>query len=680
MMIKRIAVFLTFMFFIAAAYGQPVPVEKSVEKITENGMVFYLHKVVAGQTLYSISKVYNVDQEDIIKYNPDILTAGLLAGNKIKIPDTAKSVSVAEPVVKYTHQPDTNGFLTHIVVAGETFFGIARKYNLTTVEVLNANPEILDTESLSVGQKIRIPMQVVVGDPVTEVVQEIDTVIIHTVQRGESLYGIARQYKTSTDSIISWNPEFLTTPIKRGDEVRILVRMKKPVTVIEPPKTQYDTILHQIQDNETMWGLARKYNTTVSKILELNPELEDGLKQGYFIYIPVPATVKPVTDKDVPGVGCEYSRFRSKYKVALMMPLYLDEIDMIHIPTAGYDDKVRKPFFKPFSFVEFYQGVIIAVDSLRRVGLSVDLYVYDTANDSNKVKLILAKPEMEFVDMIIGPFFTDNYNIVSRFAERNNIKLISPFARNRELLHNYSNVFQMNAFGETKFRELANHISAAYHEPNILMVISNSEEDKILAGAFKEQLDANFTIQAHRPHYVQQIYTEGGVAGVSRRLDATKHNIIVNLITGESMVSNYVSNIAKMTDNFEVTMFGIPEWKNYRTFDLADLINVNMHLFDNNFVDYRDPATKIFLKEFRRRYHGDPDETNYAFFGYDIGLYFLQALHEFGLDFENCIDRIELMPTSAGFSWRQINGKGYENTWLNLYRYDGFDLKRVNTF
>ncbi|MFO7722022.1 MAG: LysM peptidoglycan-binding domain-containing protein [Bacteroidales bacterium] len=674
---KRTIALIAAMLIVALSYAQPVTVTKSNVKITEGGQVFFIHTVAPGHTLFSIARAYEVSQEDIIRHNP-AAAEGLLAGQELKIPD------ISAPASATTFRTTAvDGHLIHTVAAGETLYGISRKYGVPAGQIINANLDVPNLENLQIGQELRIPAQTRIGEGVTVTEKEVDSVIIHNVQRGESLFGIAQTYKVHIDSIVAWNPELKDKPLRKGQDIRIISKIRKIqiTTLIEPtliPETErYDTILHQIQDKETIWGLAKRYNTTVEQIMAINPELKDGLKKGYYIYIPVPASSAKTAEATASrGKGCENSRFKSKYKVALLIPLYLDEIDRIYI-TPSTDEQIRKPMFKSFRYVEFYEGFLIALDSMKRAGMSVDLYVFDAVEDTLAVKRILARPEMQYMDVIIGPFFAQNYNIVARFAIQHSIKLVSPFARNPQLIANHSNIFQMNASSESKMAELARFVASSYVEPNVIMVIGNNETDRSLSQTFRQTLNANSTVLDRKAIFAEVVYQEKGFAGVSTRLDVNRANIVINLITGETMVSNYISSMAKLSKNFNITMIGRPEWNDYRTFDLSDLMAVKMHMFDNAFVDYGNPVTKAYIKEFRARYKGDPEENNLGFIGYDVGIYFLGALHEFGLDFENCLEQIRYNPVSTGFKWEQVNGKGYENIYLNLYRFSEFRQEPV---
>jgi LysM repeat protein/ABC-type branched-subunit amino acid transport system substrate-binding protein len=663
------------------AFSQPVNVQKSDKKVTENGQVFFLHSVAAGQTLFSIARTYEVDQAEIIRHNPSAATV-LQVGQTLKIPDLSKQSSTQPPTKPSTDQE--KGLQIHTVVAGETLFGIARQHNVSAQQIIQSNPGTTNFENLRIGQELRIPAARKIGEALH--IQEFytDSVVIYEAQRGESLFGISKKMDMPQDSLLAWNPELQSSPLKKGQNLRIVYRVKKLVPVNETVRTQpevvnvWDTVLHRIQDKETIFGLARRYNTTVEKVMEWNPELKDGLKAGYFIYIPVPRLQEQgmVPNTAASTKGCENSRYRTKYKIALLIPLYLDEIDRIFISPAT-EEQLKKQFFKPFSFIEFYEGILIAVDSMKRAGFSVDLYVYDTGNDTLALKKILAKPEMQYMDLIIGPFFAQNYPLAARFAQQHNIKMVSPFARDPQVMAQNRSVFQMNASSEAKLAELARHIARSYADPNVILVIGNTEADRELSKAFRQSLELHTAAQSRKPNYQEVVYSDKGVTGVSTRLDINKQNVVVNLITGETTISNYLSAMAKLTKNFKITMIGMPDWKDYRTFDLNDLMAVDLHLFGAAFIDYNSPVTISFLRQFRERYKGEPEENYYGFIGYDIGLYFMKALHGYGLDFENCLDQMQYTPVGTGFRWVNSRGQGFENIYLNMYRYTDFSLEPV---
>lgn len=82
--------------------------------------------------------------------------------------------------------------------------------------------------------------------------------------------------------------------------------------------------------------------------------------------------------------------------------------------------------------VEYYEGFLMAVDSLKRTGTSIDLYVYDCNKESSSLNSILAKSEMKNMNVIFGPAQQQHIKPLAAFAKKNDIRLVIPFSSKRE--------------------------------------------------------------------------------------------------------------------------------------------------------------------------------------------------------------------------------------------------------
>lgn len=128
---------------------------KSTNIQTIDGKKYYVHKIEKSQSLYAISKTYNVSLEDIYKINPELKTQGAKVDQEIKIP-----VSVSPPTpatstlasVTSTVVIDTTKFITYKVAKSETVYGITRRFNISEKQLANYNPGI--TPALREGQII----------------------------------------------------------------------------------------------------------------------------------------------------------------------------------------------------------------------------------------------------------------------------------------------------------------------------------------------------------------------------------------------------------------------------------------------------------------------------------------------------------------------------------------------
>ena len=116
---------------------------------------------------------------------------------------------------------------------------------------------------------------------------------------------------------------------------------------------------------------------------------------------------------------------------------------------------------------EFYEGFLIAVDSLKKKGESFDIYTYDT---SAGVNTILAKSEMKDMDIIFGPAHTSNISAVAGFAEKNNIRLVIPFAPKVDQVFNSPNIYQVNTPQSYLYSEVYEHFIRKFGKTNVIFM------------------------------------------------------------------------------------------------------------------------------------------------------------------------------------------------------------------
>ena len=156
----------------APSYGQgyvPTPVTVSKEKVKINGKTFYSHVVLEKQTLYSISKAYQVSVDDIYAANPTLHQTGLQKNSIILIPaeGEVRTETVTQNPVKETNatakvetpaepEPQTPEYIEHTVKWYEGIDDIARKYGVTVDDIVNFNG--LSSRKLTRKQVLRIPL------------------------------------------------------------------------------------------------------------------------------------------------------------------------------------------------------------------------------------------------------------------------------------------------------------------------------------------------------------------------------------------------------------------------------------------------------------------------------------------------------------------------------------------
>lgn len=222
------------------AFAQ-TPSVKSAEVVRIADTDYYLHEVMPGETVYSLSKLYNIPEERVYEDNPAVKEGGLKAGEKIKI------VCVEVPEINMSKRKMQRTFTTHVVESGETTYSISKRYSLSINTLIQDNPG-LDPAHLKRGQELLIRKS------------EMD--------------------KTSPQTIMTQMDEFADALSSVSD----------------------DYIYHLVEMGETLYALSKEYQVPVEAIEAVNP-LQDGLKAGILLKIPAPkakkTTEQPVDEQNI---------------------------------------------------------------------------------------------------------------------------------------------------------------------------------------------------------------------------------------------------------------------------------------------------------------------------------------------------------------------------------------------
>lgn len=192
------------------------------------------YTIKKGDTLYSIANKYNTTVDTIKKLN-NLTSNTLTIGTTLKLPTT----NLQNNNNKYIIQP------------GDTLYKIASQNNTTVDKLKELNN--LNTNTLTIGNTLLLPT--------TEIIEIPTTSSTYTVKSGDTLYSIAKNNNTTVDKIKQLND--LT-----GDNLSIGQVIKIPATsYIESPTT---TITYKVKPGDTLYSIAREYNTSVNNLKELN--------------------------------------------------------------------------------------------------------------------------------------------------------------------------------------------------------------------------------------------------------------------------------------------------------------------------------------------------------------------------------------------------------------------------
>lgn len=495
---------------------------------------------------------------------------------------------------------------------------------------------------------------------------------IHTVEKGQTLYAISKAYEMNVNDIILENPDAMNG-IQPGQTLRIPFE-KKAATTVVLPDTARKFIIHKVEAGQTVYSLSKKYNVTENDIYSNNPDARLGLKIGMELKIPVakahvdPGTSLPIIDT-VPHPDSIPTVMRDVYNVAFMMPLQLWNVGNIE-PDDIVADPPKSEFpQKPKAAVEFYEGALMAIDSMRKAGMRVNVWVYDVDDlDSGKTSAILAQPEFATMDLIIGPFSPGPFDDIAEFANAHHIGIISPVSTANRVLFKNPMAVKAVPSPSTQMEQLAAHISTQRKDENVILITSGLLREQKTCSAFKDEMN-----RLRVADMKDSILVNQGFSGIESKLVKDKMNVLIIPSNSQAFVTDLIRNLYGLAEKYQITVYGMPGWMDYDNLDFEYLEALHFHFAAPYFVDYEAPLTKKFILQYRSIYGGDP--TSFAFAGYDITMFFLQQLRTSGTGFVPAVNGKTGEGIQQSFSFARSDAEsGYENFGIRIVHISDYEL------
>jgi len=522
---------------------------------------------------------------------------------------------------------------------------------------------------------------------------------IHIVQKGETLYAISKKYEVDIKDIVLENPLSING-LKTGQSIKIPIAVKTR----DPRTLDGKYFFHTVEAGETFYSLSKKYLISADEIKFANPDLAGGLKAGMTIRIPLVKKIlldtifqKDTTYNNIAldtniNIQEDSLVFRDKYNIALMLPFYLDMNDTIENNKEFGDPE--EIYSKSKIALEFYEGALLALDSMKKQGISLRFFVYDTRNDSNTVIKILQREEMPEIDLIVGPLYRSNLLIVAGCSEKNNIKIVSPLIATNKILIGNPNISKAKPCLETHVEKIASYVLQEYMEKNILVIHNKNHGEKKLFEVFNRsffqpaQIDTvNGTFQG-----IINPKTEYTVASVikeveydeERQMEAIEEvlsiadtNVIIIPSSSQVFVSKIISGLYGLKDDYNMIVFGLPSWEYFTNIEIEYLHELNVHIATSSYIDYNNEAIISFEKKYFNKFKTYPG--NFAFLGFDVMYYYLNVLKNFGYNFSTHLPKITNAGLCLSFRYNSTGvGNGYENKNVFILKYIDFEMVRVD--
>lgn len=561
---------------------------------------------------------------------------------------------------------ESDRYFLHTVSKGEGLYSISRMYNVTQEEIISLNPG--SEKVIKIGQELKIPHK-----NRSNMEQR-----FHTVKEGETLYRLSVENRVSVKNICDANPGLTIENFKAGEvivipaptdknpieltnetEQRILSSTELQNSILGRSSTEssYKTT-HKVKRKETIYRICKNYNISQADLIEANPNLRySKLAVGDILNIPftkeelnakqkkemesIAEIDKTIDDETLFALHETESQNLERIKAALILPFELSD-------SATTEQK---------KMVEFYQGVLMALEELKQESISIELVVLDSQGEDESIVPLLNSPKMEGVNIIFGPKYPKHIDEAADFSLSHHIPLVLPISSNVDKLYNNPYIFQLNTPQSYLYQEIYDHFTRQFSNANVIVLNDGSFTKNEFIDGLMTHLD-NLGL----PHITMAIDT--AAQQFVDTLEATRQNIfIINSSSSAPLIDMLpvLQLINRMKPaGVETHLFGYPEYQIYAANHLEEFYEIDTYFYSwfytNNTLDNAANFHSRFQRAFSRQMM--ISYPSFATYGYDMAYYFLKGLSTYGTQFTDHLDQIATQPIQMGFKFDRINNWG----------------------
>lgn len=557
---------------------------------------------------------------------------------------------------------DGEKYIAHTVLKGQTLYAISRHYAVAPEVITRTNPAA--RSGLSVGQVLLIPVKEQVKKELKTAPALMEGELAHQVKKKETLFGIAHQYGVDQQVLLERNPG-LSGGLKEGMIVVVPVaRISNVPTEQLAPAAEDRSQAHLVQPGETIYSLSKQYGVSVEELQSANGGPNIPLKAGTYIRIPAKPEEPAETLGPAPGATAG-----TLAHVALLLPFAteLNDSALHHKDAKGFHPVTH-------AAVQFYAGALMAIDSLKGLGLRAEIDVLDVGEDARTWTPALRSPAVREADLCIGPFHRQALESLSRSAP--NAHIVCPVPQTNKVLLGSPNISKVVGGRPDQLQFMARYIAARHARDNILLITTDVAAEKEQRENMQRTLDEALAQRTDRlrDSVVAIPAGKNALTDLVARLSGSQLNVVVAPSDNVEFVAALVNRLEPLAEDKRIVVFGTNAWMAMEPLEAHKLEKLKVAVPASTWIDHEAPAVQQFVKAYRDRYHNEPGD--YAFLGFDVTYFYLRGFMAFGRALPEHFADVDAQPLHMAFKLRRTGAEnGYRNEGGFLLQYQEAGLR-----
>lgn len=336
-------------------------------------------------------------------------------------------------------------------------------------------------------------------------------------------------------------------------------------------------------------------------------------------------------------------------RIGVMLPLNDDSSDGKHM-------------------VEYYRGVLMACDSLKTLGQTIDVHAWNTTEEEN-LDRILKDPAASRCDFIIGPFYSRQVRPLSEFTSRHGIKLVIPFSIVAPVVYSNPSVFQIWQSSNDLTKQSINYFLSVFKDRHPVFIDCNDPDSK--KGTFTfglrrklEELGVGYNLTNLKTS--ERMFSKAFV------LD--QPNVVILNSSGSQQLGVALAKIDGLRRNYphlQIAIMGYSEWLDYTHHYLEQFYRNNVYIPTTYYTNPLSSQSSRLKQKYRWNFHQDMMSVKpvYALSGFDHTMFFLKGLRKYGKKFTGENGQLKDKAVQTPLQFEHIGNGGYRNRACLLVHY-----------